>query len=246
MLAFALSGWRLRSCGIIAGLAVAPALAACGSGARQDANEPKGNFPISASASWNTSQYLSQHTRLVITATNMGQRTIPNIAVTICNVTCSSSKSALANGEGSSVQAFSYKLNMPGLASQSRPVWIVDQAPDLKPTACPEIVNGYSYTGPNYSTCAGGPGGAVTAYSNTWALGSLAPGQSVTFAWHLTAVHAGTFVVHWQVAAGLAGKAKAVVAPGSTIAPQGDITVKVAQKPQTAFVNNDGKVVTKP
>ncbi len=221
-------------------------MGACGAGPRQDASEPTGNFPISASASWPTSQHLSQHTQLVITARNTGSKTIPDVAVTICNVTCSPSASALQNGQGTSVQAFSYKLNQAGLANQSRPAWIVDQAPDLKTSPCPGIVNDYSYTGPNYSTCSGGPGGAVTAYANTWALGALAPGHTASFKFHLTAVQSGTHVVRWQLAAGLNGKAKAVVAPGGSNAPQGDFTVTVAQAPQQAYVNNNGQVVTTP
>ncbi len=117
---------------------------------------------------------------------------------------------------------------MPGLASQSRPVWIVDQAPGQ----C------------GYSCQQGGPGGAGTAYANTWALGSLAPGKSVTFDWHLTAVESGTHFVYWQVAAGLNGKAKAVSPAGTP--PAGSFTVNVAAKPAQAYVNNNGQVVTTP
>jgi hypothetical protein len=94
----------------------------------------------------------------------------------------------------------------------------------------------------NYSGCTGGPGGAVTAYSNTWALGSLAPGKTATFAWNLTAVKPGTHVVTWQIAAGLNGKAKAVSSTGGP--PRGEFVVKISQAPQQAYVDNGGKVVT--
>ncbi len=218
----------MRRRSIIAGLACSLALAACGSGARQDASEPSGNFPVQASAQWTNSQSLAQHTQLQITATNTGSKTIPDVAVTICNVTCNPSPSGLANGEGTSVQAFADKLNMPGLASDSRPVWIVDQAPGR----C------------EYSCRQGGPGGAATAYSNTWAMGALAPGKSVTFDWRLTAVASGTHVVYWEVAAGLNGKAKAVTSSGSR--PYGTFTVNVSHKPAQAYVDNNGKVVTTP
>ena len=61
------------------------------------------------------------------------------------------------------------------------------------------------------TTCSqGGSGGAVTAYSNTWALGALAPGKTATFVWRVTAVKPGVHTVAWEVAAGLNGKAKAV------------------------------------
>ena len=44
----------------------------------------------------------------------------------------------------------------------------------------------------------GGSGGAVTAYSNTWALGRLAPGATARFVWRVTAVSPGTHVVAYD------------------------------------------------
>jgi hypothetical protein len=212
---------RSWSC-LIAGLGAMLALAACGSGARQDANEPSGNFPVQASAQWTSSQSLAQHTQLVITATNMGTKTVPNMAVTITD------GNPTTPHFSTTAQAFQELLNMPGLASQSRPVWIVDQAP-----------------GPcQYSCQQGGPGGAATAYSNTWSLGPVPPGKSVTFEWHLTAVAPGTHFVYWQIAAGLNGKAKAVNPAG--VAPAGSFTINVSHKPAQAYVNNSGQVVTTP
>jgi hypothetical protein len=212
---------RSRSCAIIPAAVACLALAACG-GTRQDAHEPKGKFPIDARASWTTSQALSQHTSLVITARNTGTKTVPNVAVTITDGNPAMPRI------GTQAQAFQELLDMPGVASQSRPVWIVDQAP-----------------GPcGYSCKSGGPGAAVTAYSNTWALGSLPPGKSVTFDWRLTAVAPGTHYVYWRVAAGLNGKAKAVTAAGGP--PEGSFTVNIAKAPAQAYVNNSGKVVTTP
>jgi len=196
-------------------------LAACGGGARQDANEPSGQFPVRVlSATFPSSQRLAEHTQLSLTLKNSGSQTIPDIAVTILNPS-----------EGTAAQAFSQVIT-PGpqqdLASRSRPAWIIDQPP-----------------GPcQYSCHQGGPGSAVTAYSNTWALGKLAPGQTVTFAWGLTAVQAGHYKVQYQVAAGLNGKARAVNAQGAR--PTGTFTVDISQKPQSAYVNNAGQVVTKP
>jgi hypothetical protein len=229
------SGWRLRSCGILAALAAGVSVSACGSGARQDASEPNGNFPVEASAHWTTNQHLSQHTQLVITATNTGTKTVPNVAVTITDV---------ANGV--QAPAFQKLLQQPGLASQARAVWVVDRAPDPASSSqqCPQNFNPETYTGSNYSSCSGGPGGAVTAYTNTWALGQLAPGKSVTFSWHVTAVKAGTYVVNWRIVAGLNGKARAVTAAGG--APRGSFTINVATAPQQAYVNNNGQVVTTP
>src|ERR1700733_5859076 len=71
-------------CGVLALL-----LSACGGGARQDASEPSGNFPVVVTtASFPASQRLSGHSHFVLAIRNTGSKTIPNIAVTICNVTC--------------------------------------------------------------------------------------------------------------------------------------------------------------
>lgn len=212
-----------RSSIIVGGL-TALAVAGCGSGARQDVNEPTGNFPVSiATAKFPASQRLAQHSRLVIAVRNAGTKTIPDVAVTICNVTC---HYPAAVGEGTSVAAFQQYLNQPGLASHSRPVWIVDQPPGVCAYSCQN----------------GGPGGDVSADANTWQGGPLRPGETRTFTWAVTAVAAGTHVVAWEVAAGLYGKSKAVLPDGS--APQGAFRVDIAQAPAQSFVNDNGQVVT--
>ncbi len=221
----AVRSWRTRTFTIIGATLIAPLLAACGGGQRQDATEPSGNFPVQVSdATFPTAQRLAQHSHLVITVRNAGTQTIPNIAVTICNVTCSFPAPV---GEGTSVQAFAAYLNMPNLASHSRPVWIVDDAP-----------------GPcNYSCQSGGPGGATTAYANTWALGALKPGATAKFDWAVTAVQPGKYTVAWQVAAGLNGKAKATLAGGGG-KPKGTFDVTIAKAPAQSYVNGSGQIVT--
>lgn len=170
-----------------------------------------------ATATFPTSQRLAQHTHMVIAVKNSGSKAIPDIAVTITDPRW-----------GTSIQAFAQHISMPGLASHSRPVWIIDHPPD------PGGKCGYS--------CAqGGPGGAATAYSNTWALGRLAPGQTAKFDWALTAVVPGKHVVHYRVAAGLNGKAKATVAGGGV--PQGTFTVNVSRAPAQSYVSGSGQIV---
>ncbi len=212
-----MSGRRLRRSGPIAAIAVALALSACGGQARQDANAPSGNFTVSVPvAKFPTSQRLAQHTHLVISVRNSDTRTIPNVAVTITNPRY-----------GTAAQAFGELISSTSqpLASRSRPVWIIDRPP-----------------GPcTYSCQDGGPGGAVTAYSNTWALGALKPGATATFDWALTAVKPGTFQVQYRVAAGLNGKAKAVLADGGP--PLGTFTVHVTTAPQQSYVNGNGQIV---
>ena len=61
--------------------------------------------------------------------------------------------------------------------------------------------------------------------------------------WALTAVKAGRHVVAWEVAAGLNGKAKAVVA-GRGGLPHGTFTVHVGSQPPQSYVNNNGQIVT--
>jgi hypothetical protein len=59
--------------------------------------------------------------------------------------------------------------------------------------------------------------------------------------WGVTAVWAGHHTVAWQVAAGLNGKAKAVLADGTK--PRGTFNVIVSARPQQSYVNNQGKIV---
>jgi hypothetical protein len=85
------------------------------------------------------------------------------------------------------------------------------------------------------------PGSAQTAYVNTWALGPLAPGQTQTFRWIVTPVKPGVHVVHFAVAAGLSGKAKATLPSGG--AAQGRFLVAVAGRPPVTYVDpRTGKV----
>jgi hypothetical protein len=211
------------SCGIIAGIVGTLALAGCGAGARQDVNEPSAKFPVAIpSATFPASQRLAQRTHLLIAIRNAGVKAIPDVAVTICNLSCAY---PAPRGAGTSVQAFAEDLAMPYVANPSRPVWIVDRAPGSCRSSCH----------------AGGAGGAVTAYANTWALGTLRPGAIATFDWVLTAVEAGRHVVAWQVAAGLNGKAKAVLANGSK--PQGAFIVTIHSAPAKSYVTASGRVV---
>jgi hypothetical protein len=112
------------------------------------------------------------------------------------------------------VTSFASRSEQAGLADPSRAVWIIDE----------------------------GPRGGDTAYTDTWALGRVAPGQIRRFVWRVTAVQPGTHTVKWQVAAGLNGKAKATLAGNR--APAGSFTVDVSDQPSQSRVDpNTGKVV---
>jgi hypothetical protein len=122
-------------------------------------------------------------------------------------------RSGEATTEGNA-QAFAEASQEPGLADPSRPVWILNE----------------------------GPRGGVTAYTNTWALGNLQPGQQKTFTWHVTAIKPGVHSIRYEVAAGLDGKAKAVLSGGSR-RPQGAFTIDVSGAPADARVGDNGQVI---
>lgn len=215
--------WRVRSSWTIAAAALA-VLSGCG-GTRQDANEPSASFPVTVTtASFPAAQTLSEHTHMVIVVHNAGNKAIPNLAVTVCNLSCEVTGQP---GSGTGTAPFSGNIDETGVANPSRPVWIVDQPPGPK----------------GYSSSHGGPGGYATAYSNTWTLGHrLQPGATARFDWALTAVKPGRHVIQYRVAAGLNGKAKAVVPGGG--APGGEFTVTINSKPRKSYVNNAGQIVT--
>jgi hypothetical protein len=109
---------------------------------------------------------------------------------------------------------FTTRSERQDLSDPNRPVWIVDDS----------------------------PAGGITAYTNTWALGALKPGESRTFTWKVTAVRPGTHEVHYRVAAGLNGKAKAQGSGGS--AAEGSFTVNISRKPAQSTVDPEtGEVI---
>ncbi len=105
------------------------------------------------------------------------------------------------------VDSFARRSERRDLDDARRPVWIVDS----------------------------GPAGADTAYTSTWALGRLAAGQTRRFVWRVTAIEPGTHRVRYRVAAGLSGRAMAVLTGNE--APAGEFTVDVASRPAQARVD---------
>jgi hypothetical protein len=206
----------------VAALCAVLLLAACGSGSQQNPNEPHGYFPVRVSSSFPRSQQLAEHTRFVVKVTNAGNKTIPDVAVSVINPK-----------NGDAAQSFGYLLPKPAqgqplLASRSRPVWVVMQNPGPCKYSCKKL----------------GPGGAATAYTDTWALGKLKPHQTATFAWKLEAVKAGSWKVEYQVAAGLNGYAKAELAgSGGHQKVSGTYSVKISTLVPKAHVKPDGQVV---
>jgi len=128
------------------------------------------------------------------------------------------------------LDSFYYTENFPELAADKRPVWVIERGPGQVPRR------------PVKSQAISPPGGGQTAYVNTWALGPLGPGQSRTFQWNVVPVKAGMHTVHYTIAAGLGGHARAVNADGAPV--QGQFTVDVAALPPARQVDpNTGQVV---
>lgn len=127
------------------------------------------------------------------------------------------------------VDSFSYHSSYPQLASSSRPIWVIERGPGAvarPPVETQEVSQ---------------PGSGQTAYVGTWALGRLAPGATRTFIWRVVPVKAGLYTVHYTVAAGLAGKAKARTPSGAPVV--GRFRVAVAGAPPPTYVDpSTGKV----
>jgi hypothetical protein len=185
-------------------------LGGCG-GARQDANEPKGTFGVQITkASFPAQQSVARQTRMVLQVRNSGTQTVPNVAV--------------------SIDSFAYTSDYPTLASNKRPIWVVETGPGAIPQR------------PVQSEAISPPGGGQTAYLNTWALGPLAPGHTSTFIWRVVPVKAGRYTVHYTVAAGLSGRARAQLAHGGPAV--GHLTAEIAPRPPATHVDPEtGEVV---
>jgi len=128
------------------------------------------------------------------------------------------------------VDSLNYVSRYPHLADPNRPVWMIMTSPG--PVANPPV-----------ETVQLAPtGGGTTAYVNTWALGPLAPGHTRVFTWKLMPVRAGLHTVHYLVAAGLAGRARAVLSGGAK--PGGELVAHIAPRPLHTHVDAEtGQVV---
>jgi hypothetical protein len=94
--------------------ASAALVSGCGSGARQDASEPPGTYPVLIThASFPVHQAVSRPARLVLTIRNVGASALPNVAVTL--------------------DSFYYASSYPELAANKRPIWVIDRGPGTVP-----------------------------------------------------------------------------------------------------------------
>jgi hypothetical protein len=202
--------------------AIVVGLAGCGSdGERQDVDEPEGQFPVEVrSAKFPTEQRLAETSDLRLVIENAGDQTVPELAVTIWT------------GDEKASEPFSVRSDQPGLADPNRPVWILEQD-------YPKLVEAdVSLTELDKAP----PAGASAAQTDTFAFGPLEAGESKDIVWRVTPVIAGTYTVHYELAAGLTGKARAVTEDG-VFPVEGEFVVTITDKPPRARVNDAGQVV---
>jgi hypothetical protein len=128
------------------------------------------------------------------------------------------------------LDSFYYVEHFPALAADKRPIWAIERGPGAVPSL------------PVESEAVSPPGGGQTSYVNTWALGSLPAGRTQAFVWRVAPVKAGRYTVHYTIAAGLAGKAKAAREGGGAV--QGQLTADIASAPPARHVDPaTGRVV---
>ena len=212
---------RLRGCVAGGFAALALTLAACGGDEqRQDADEPSGDFPVAVtSAKFPTDQRLAQTSDLRLVVENTGSDQLPNLAVTVWT------------GDDKGGGSFNVASDQPGLANPNRPVWILENGFPKVATSSDESVKDLD---------AAPTAGADVAQTDTFAFGPLAAGDSKDIVWRVTPVDAGTYTLHYELAAGLNGKAKAVGDDGSPV--EGEFVVTINDKPQRATVDATGNV----
>lgn len=195
-------------------MAVAALLGACGGGESSDSNEHAGTYHLKVSeASFPTEQHLGQTSLLRLGVRNSGDKTIPNLTVTL----------SLAGKEGSSSSLpFGVRDSTSGLAQPDRPAWV--------------LAAGYpKLNGSNER------GGASTANPKTFALGPVKPGQTTDAVWKLSAVRQGHYTVLYRVGAGLATDIHAKTSGG--VAPGGSFVVDVSSELPQTEVKENGEVV---
>ncbi len=167
-------------------------------------------------AQFPTSQLLAQTSLLRIGVRNTGDKTIPNLTVTVSVGGLAGRTSALP---------FTIHDPQPGIAQPDRPVWVMAQ----------------SY--PRFAG-SGRAAGAQTSNPKTFAFGPLKPGAGTEVVWKLIAARPGDYTLLYGIDAGLGGAAKAETAAGTK--PGGTFAVHIERKPPNTIVNGKGQVIILP
>jgi hypothetical protein len=212
---------RLRGRAALCFGMAAALLAGCGgSDPRQDENEESADYPVEVTvAEFAPRQRLAETTNLELAFENSGDETIPDLALTIYT------------GDEKADGAFNVRSAQEGLADPNRPVWILenDYPKILEPGTSPEDLDDAPTAG------------AETSSTNTYTFGELEPGDQVHTVFRVTPVVAGTFTVHYEVAAGLDGNARAVTDTGEPV--EGEFVATITDQPKATRVDEQGNVV---
>lgn len=182
----------------------------CGGGAEQNHGEAKRSYQMRiVSASFPAKQSIARPESMSVNVRNESSQVVPDVAIT--------------------VDSFSYVEKFAELASNKRPIWVVEEGPGTPAKL------------PVQSQAISPPGGGQTAYVNTWALGALKPNATRTFTWKVVPVKSGSHTVHIAVSAGLVGNAKATLKGGGLVAKS--FTAQIAGSPPATHVDpSTGKV----
>jgi len=195
-------------------------IAGCGSKPRQDENEVEGDYPVEVTiAEFPARQRLAETTDLELAFRNIGDEDIENLAVTIFT------------GDEKADGSFNIRSEQQGLADPNRPVWILENDyPKL-------LEQGTS----SKELDAAPTAGAESASTDTYTFGELPVDETIHTVFRVTPVQGGTYTVHYEVAAGLDGKARAVTESGEPI--EGEFVATISTKPPAARVTESGDVV---
>jgi hypothetical protein len=99
---------------------VAVLAAGCGGPARQDADEPSGEFKVEiVSASFPKAQHVAEPVQLRLRVRNADDETLRNVAVTVETTPTT----------GNAAAAFGQRSTDPALADSERPIWVLDAGP---------------------------------------------------------------------------------------------------------------------
>jgi hypothetical protein len=201
-------------------MALVIGVAACGGEERQDVGEPSGEYPVEVTESaFPTRQRLAQTRDFRLAVENVGEEAVPDLAVTIWV------------GDDKARLPFGIRSDQPGLTDPVRPVWILEH--EYPKLLGPGVARGDLDDEPT--------AGADAAQTGTFSFGTVPPGESKEIVWRVTPVMAGTFTVHYEIAAGLHGNARAITADGSPV--EGRFVVTISDRPPQARVGDDGQVV---
>ena len=196
-------------------------IAGCGgSEPRQDENEEEADYPVEVTvAEFAPKQRLAEATDLELAFRNTGDETIPDLALTIYT------------GDEKADGAFNVRSAQEGLADPNRPVWILEND-------YPKVLE----EGASTKDLDSAPtAGAETSSTNTYAFGELEAGDEIHTVFRVTPVVAGTFTVHYEVAAGLDGNARAVTDTGEPVV--GEFVATITDQPKATKVDEKGNVV---